>query len=201
MNRRGMTLLELIVGLTVTAMVISAGMGAVAMLADRRQAAAELMRAESRAAAARQALVGWLAGARLTADDGGPSFRGLDGVRDDLPDDELSFLTTARTPLGQGEAVVRIYLDRDDATPEEGLTAEFAEWRGLETRRVELDPRVRGLDIRYVSRVLGGRIVLPSWISSTVLPAGVEVALLPGAGDTLPPLLARPMLVTFREGR
>jgi hypothetical protein len=36
---------------------------------------------------------------------------------------------------------------------------------------------------------------LPSWISNTILPAAVEVRLLPAANDSLPPLLAMPLVV------
>ncbi len=196
-----MTLLELVVGLTVTALVLAAGFGAVAMLGDRRAAAAEVVREDARAAAVRWTLTDWLAGARLTVEQSGPAFRGLDGTRDDLPDDELSFLTTARTPLGERETVVRLFVDRDPATPERGLTAELIEWPGQAARRLEIEPKAAGLDARYRTRMASVGLTLPSWISSTVLPAGIEVTLSAAAGDSLPPVLALPIVVPFRGGR
>ncbi len=236
-STRGMTLLELVVGLTVTGLVLSAGFGAVAMLGDRRQQAEAVMNAVTRAANERAQIESWIAGARLVADEGGPDFRGLDGVRDGTPDDELTFLTTAPTPLGTGETLVRLYVARtlspvpplhnvergsggevhnmerrseggvqnvergSGGEVTHGLTAVFVEWRGTATRRIELDESVTGIDIRYLSGVMGQHTWLPSWISSTVLPAGVEVRLVAAAGDTLPPLLRLPIVVPLRSGR
>jgi type II secretory pathway pseudopilin PulG len=193
-----MTLLELVVGLTVTGVVVSAGVGAVAMLTDRRDQLRITAAEDARAAAERQVLVAWLGGAHLTAEEGGPDFRGLDGVHEEIQDDALSFLTTAETPLGSGETLVQLYVDRDERTPEHGLVAAFSAWRGTETKRLEIDPRVAGLETRYLSGVLGNRVWLPSWVSSTILPAGVEVQLL---GDSLPPLLSWPIVVPLGAGR
>ena len=168
--RRGMTLLELIVGLTVTALVLTAGFAAATAIGDGRGQLEAAMDAVARQASARAEIISWVSGATLLADEGGPQFRGLDGVRQDAPDDQLTFLTTSPTPLGTGNVIVRLYVDRDDATPERGLTAAFAEWRGTATTRIELDPRVQGLDIRYLSSFQFRSGWLPSWISSTLLP-------------------------------
>ena len=200
MTRRGMTLLELIVGLTITGLVITAGFASVAALGDRRGQLEAAMDAVAHEANARPEIIAWVAGATLVADEGGPQFRGLDGVHDDTPDDQLTFLTTSRTPLGAGNVLVRLYVDRSDATPERGLVAAFAEWRGTATTRVEIDPRVQGLDIRYLSRIYIRQGWLPSWISSTLMPAGVELRALPAAGDGLPPLLRLPIVVPLRLG-
>lgn len=196
-----MTLLELVVGLTVTGLVITAGFAALEMLGDRRQAVEAAMNLATRAANERAEIESWLAGVRLVPEEGGPNFRGLDGVNDRMPDDELTFLTTAPTPLGAGETIVRLYVDRDSATPEQGLTAVFAEWRGTSVRRVELDHSIAGLDARYLSTMMGERMWLASWISSTVLPAGVEFRFLAAAGDSLPPVFQVPILVPVRAGR
>ncbi|HYK10840.1 MAG TPA: type II secretion system protein [Gemmatimonadales bacterium] len=200
MNRRGMTLLELVVGLTITGLVITAGFAALQVLQDRRAQAEAVMNAVTRAANERTQIAQWIAGARLTVEEGGPAFRGLDGVHDGIHDDAIAFLTTAPTPLGTGETLVQLYVDRDSATPEQGLTAVFSEWRGTATRRVELDRSVASLEARYLSNVMGQRVWLPSWVSSTVLPAAVEIRLLPAANDTLPPLLQLPILVPLRGG-
>jgi hypothetical protein len=103
--------------------------------------------------------------------------------------------------LGPGETLVRLYVDRDAATPEQGLTAVFAEWRGSAIRRVELDRSIAGLDARYLSHLMGKSVWLPSWVSSTVLPAGVELRFLPPPGDTLAPLLQLPLVVPLRSGQ
>jgi hypothetical protein len=195
-----MTLLELLVGLTIIGLAVSAGFGALAMLGDRRRAADAAEGRDARAAAVRHELVTWLSDARLEPDEGGPEFRGLDGVRDEQPDDRLALLTTAPTPLGQGNMLVGLFVDRDSATPERGLTASFAAWRGTAVRRVELDPHVAGLDIRYLSASLGRVSWFPSWVTSTLLPSGIEVRLVPAPGDSLPELLRLPILVPLRSG-
>jgi hypothetical protein len=41
---------------------------------------------------------------------------------------------------------------------------------------------------------LGDRGWLPSWVSSTIIPSGVEIRL---AGDSLPPLLRLPLMVAI----
>ena len=195
---RGMTLLELIVGITVTGVAVAAGMAAVAALADRRRQIETAGAETARAAVQRAEIVAWLSGARLTADEGGPLFNGLDGLDGHTPSDEVSFLTTAPTPLGAGETMVRLYLDRDTTTRERGLVAAFGEWRGGRSARLELDSSVAGMDIRYLSGLLGPRGWLPSWISSTLLPAAVEIRVIAKPGKRLPPLLQMPILVPLR---
>jgi type II secretory pathway pseudopilin PulG len=196
-----MTLLELLVGLTVTGMAVSAGVAALATLGDRRQQADAAVATIARAAEQREEIASWIAGARLVAEEGGPQFRGLDGLRGSVPRDEIAFLTTSNTPLGSGENIVRLYVDADTTSSEQGLVATFSEWRGTRTARVQLDPRVAGMEVRYLSGVLGGRQWLPSWISSTVVPVAVEVRLLAAADDSLEPLLRIPIVVPLRGGR
>ncbi len=193
-----MTLLELIVGITVTGVAVSAGMAAVAVLADRRRQMETAGAETARSAVERAEIIAWLNGARLTADEGGPLFNGLDGLDDHTPSDEVSFLTTSPTPLGTGETIVRLYVDRDTTTRERGLVAAFSEWRGPRSARLELDSTVAGMDMRYLSGLLGPRAWLPSWISSTLLPAAVEIRVIAKLGTSLPPLLQMPILVPLR---
>lgn len=200
-SRAGMTLLELVVGLTVAGLVLAAGYDAFSSMVDHSERAAEAADAEVRAAAKREALFSWLAGARLTVEEAGPPFRGLDGVFEDRPDDQLTFLTTGTTPLDVRHTIVRLYVDRDEETPERGLTADFAEWRGPGTTRVEIEPRVVGLNFRYQTSIRPDNRWLPSWISSSVMPLGVEMTLTTAPEDTLPPLLAQPIVVAFESAR
>jgi hypothetical protein len=190
-----MTLLELVVGLTVTGVTISAGYAAFTSIVDHRSRSQEQVDAVARAAEARRTLAGWLENARLQVDQDGPQFRGLDGVYQGLPDDELSFLTTAQDPVGAGETVVRLFIDRDTLTPERGLTAELSPTRANAAERVEIEAAAGGLDFRYSTNALGQTEWLPSWISSTVLPLGVELRLVAQPGDSLPPLLRLPVVL------
>jgi len=201
MNRAGLTLIELVVALAISGLAMAAGYGALGAIVDHRRRVEEGNVAVARAAAERGMLASWLAGAHLTVEEGGPSFRGLDGVSGDSADDELTVLTTAATPLGAGETILRLYVDRDERTPEHGLTAVFTEWRGTATARQELDRRVTGLGIRYRSSLLTGAAWLPSWISTSVLPVGVELTLSGDGPDSLPALLRVPIVVPLAGGR
>ena len=174
--RHGMTLLELIVGLAITALVSTAGYAAFASILDRRRAALAHADAISADAATRRAVVSWIDGARLTVQDT-PPFSGIDRTTDKLPDDEISFLTTAVTPLGEGDVVVRLYVDRDERTAERGVVAEFTEWRRDRRVVIELDSAATGLDVQYQGGgMMSGRWI-PSWISSSLLPAGVRLTI------------------------
>jgi hypothetical protein len=195
-----MTLLELIVGLTVTGVTVSAGYGAFTSMVDHRARAAERIEGTARAAEGRRALAEWLEHGRLVVDQDGPLFRGLDGVYQGLPDDDLSFLTSGG-PGGSREVIVRLHIDRDSLTPERGLTAELSGWRNPHSELVQVEPRAAGLDFRYSTRVLGETEWLPSWISSTVLPSAVELRILPEPDDTLPALLRLPIVVPLGSGR
>jgi len=201
MSRRGMTLLELIVGLAITGVTAAVGYGVFASMVDHQARAEAEGDGVARAAAARRMVIQWLTGARLLVDEAGPPFQGLDGVYQDVPDDELTFLTEAAGPEAYGQTVIRLHIDRDSVTPEQGLTAELTPWRGARAERVEIEPRAAGLDVRYLTRMLGGAEWLPSWISSTVLPVGIEVTLLLVPGDSLPPLLRLPLVVPIGSGR
>jgi len=203
MNRgpAGITLIELVVAITITGMVVAAGYGALASVMQQRDRVEAASAETMRAVAVRHAISSWLGDARLTIEETGATFRGLDGETDGLPDDDLLWLTAAPTPLGAGEAVVRLYVDRDERSPERGLTARFAEWRGTRTATLELDARVTGLEVRYRSPLGGSGAWLPSWISSTVLPWGAEVTLSAGPADTVPPVLLLPIVVPIAGGR
>ena len=201
MNRSGMTLMELIVALTVTGMALSMGYGAFSSLVDNRSRVTEATAATARAAAIRSSLSAWLEGARVTGQPDAAQFRGLDGVYQNLPDDELWFLTTSDTPLETNETIMRLFVDRDADTPEQGLVAAVTEWRGVASSVVQIDSTVTGLDMRYLSSALGTRQWLPSWISATLLPTAVEIELTAPADLPLHPLLEMPMLVVVRGER
>jgi type II secretory pathway pseudopilin PulG len=188
-----MTLIELVAGLTITGITISAGYAGFATMVDHRARAEALVDATTRAADGRRAIAGWLQAARLEVEQTGPLFRGMDGVYRGMPDDELSLLS--------GPTLVRLYIDRDTLTAERGLSAELSRWPDPRVERFEIEPRAAGLDLRYSTSALGRIEWLPSWISSTVLPLGVEMTVLPEPRDSLPALLALPIVVPVGAAR
>ena len=199
--RAGMTLLELVIALVVAATAMAAGYSALGSMVDHRARAVHATDAIARGAAVRWMLESWLIGARLTP-EGSVTFRGLDGeTMDHMPDDELTFLTTAPTPLGAAETVVHLSVERDSQPPNRGLVADLSVWNGLGARRVVIDSMATGLTLRYVTGVLGQRQAVPSWISSSVLPAGVILTLTAAHGDSLTDALRLPIVVPLRGGR
>lgn len=191
--RRGLTLIELLVALTITGLVMGSGYSALSVMVDHRTRVMEATDAVASAAAKRRMLTGWLRGARL-AIEGDAMFEGLPGTDDDRPDDAMTFVTNAPTPLGTSETVVRVYIDRDDKTPERGLTVRLADRTGEVSRRIEVDHRATGLEIRYLSGLFGKRAWLESWVSTTVLPSAVRLTASSEQPDSLPSLL-RPAIV------
>ncbi|HKG95924.1 MAG TPA: prepilin-type N-terminal cleavage/methylation domain-containing protein, partial [Gemmatimonadaceae bacterium] len=118
---RGMTVIELVVGLTVTALALTAGYATLGTMVDHRARIREEAAETVRAAAVRRAVADWLAGAYVMGVPMSPAFQVVDRRDRGRADDELSFLTTARTPLGAGGGVtVRLFVDRDARTPERG---------------------------------------------------------------------------------
>jgi hypothetical protein len=197
-----MTLLELVVALAITGMAVSAGYGTFANLSDRRDAAAEGASTVLREAGGRAAVVRWLSAARLTVQDDGIQFRGIDGVtREGHADDDVLFFTTAPTLVSSEESTVRLYIDRDTATAERGLVAELREREGSRTMKIELVPNAISLDGTYLTSLFGQRQWLGSWVSTSVLPAGTRLVAGAAAGDSLPPLWRLPVTVSIEGAR
>lgn len=187
--------MELIVALTITGMAVSAGYAALAQVTDRQ---GDLERASNEvheSASVRSTLVDWLDGARIDPVRQGPSFRGLDSRRDGLPDDALTFLTGAPTPLDVARTSITLRIARDSAGAAQGLTALLRDWDGIATRQLMLVPGATSLDIRFLSGIIGEPGWLPSWITATLLPAAVEIQLGAAIGDSLAPMLRVPILV------
>jgi prepilin-type N-terminal cleavage/methylation domain-containing protein len=205
-RRSGMTLLELVVALTVTAIAMTSGYAAFGFLADRRMAAVTQSSGVSRDAAVRRTIAEWVAGARLTIEEDEIVFRGIDAIHkqgaEQEADDELTFFTSAPTPVGEAGTIVQLHVVRGDsiAPANRGLVAELVGWRDTRHATVVLDSTVTAFDVRFLSSALGQREWLTSWISSTVLPAGARIELR-SSRDSLPPLLRLPITVSLENGR
>lgn len=194
-KRDGFTLVEVIVGLTVAALALTAGFTALAFVDDRAKHAEAVTVAALADAAARQLLVDWLAGARLRAPNRGEQFQGLDAEEHGVESDELIFPTTASTPLQAPQTVVRLYIDRDEETPERGLVAELTEREIDEPRRIELVPSAGAMELRFLPDLEGQVEWVPGWLGIDQLPRAVELVLHPARGDTLPRSLRYPLRV------
>jgi prepilin-type N-terminal cleavage/methylation domain-containing protein len=204
-RRTGMTLMELTVALSITGMAITGGYSAFATLADRREGAARTTSAMQRDAAARASLVAWVSSARLTIEEDDVVFRAVDGAArvgtSTVADDDVAFYTTAPTPVGRDGAMVRLFIDRSDRTPERGLVAEVTEFETRRVVRVELVPNAAALDGSFLSGIFGQRQWVGSWVSTSVLPAGARLSFGAAPGDSLSPLWRVPLTVSIEGGR
>src|SRR5690242_19163804 len=148
--RRGMTLMELVIGLSITGMMAAAGAGAFSSIIAHRRIIRDASVDTERAAAFREMLETWInAGTVQIQRGGGP--RGLTrAVGSALPTggagggdrsgitsntaavsaataigDEITFTTTALNPAFTANVRIRLYIDGDANTPERGLTMEY----------------------------------------------------------------------------
>lgn len=201
MRRNGVTLIELVVALTIGSVLLAAAYAGMGTALDRREAALATVEDDLEAAATRASLRAWLEGARVVSESSVRAFSGIDGVYEGFDDDRISFLTSSMTPLGSGWTRVTLYVDRDPETVQRGLVADLTAWLGTKRTRVELAPDATGLEVRYRSDVLSGRPWHPSWISSTVMPAGIELRIEGPTEGELHSLLELTLTVAFEGGR
>ena len=190
--RSGMTLVELLVGLTVSSLAMTIGFGSLAMVRSTGDRATTALDISIREDAVRDILTKWLDGARLLP-EGSAEFRGIDGEVEGWGASEVIFLTTTPTRVHGRETLVRLFIDRNENTPEQGLVAELRDWRRTRVQRLQLAVGATGLRARFLSGVPGDDTWFPSWISTTVLPRGIELRLETRSPDALPALLQRPL--------
>lgn len=205
MIRRGMTVLELLVALTVTGLAASIGAATLALLADRRAPLLVTSSATENAAAARRTMIDWIEGAHAApapfSGNAPAVFQLLDRTVRGQARDELLFTTSAATPLGKGDALVRLYVDEGERTPRHGLVAELSEYPGGPAVYIQLDSTVTELDVRCLTDLVGTRRWVPTFLSSQVVPRGVELRLRSARPEALHPLLRLPLRVVVEAGR
>lgn len=198
--RGGFTLLEVLVGLTVASIALTAGMLALSSVQDRSEHAEDATRVALSGATQRTVLVDWLSGARMRAATG-EQFEGMQNDEGGRLVHQLVLPTTSRTPLGVTSTVLGLYIDHDPETPERGLVVEMTGATfGEEPRRMELVPEAGELLIRYLSDVGGVPVWEDTWSARNRLPRLVELTLAPAPGETLPLLLQFPIRVALGGG-
>jgi len=211
-QRRGVTLMELIVALTVTGLMAAVGTTAFGSIIDSRRIVRESTTATERSAALRESLRQWLLPASMQLQQGrvpggrttttvrastsSPTMRtqnGADGVTAAVTDgDELVFTTTAPNPANAPNARMRLFIDTDEATPETGLTLEYQVNLQMPLQRRQLDSTVQAMTIEYLDRTTGRWY--PASEAATIRPKGMKITLQAAEGDSIPPLTGLPML-------
>jgi prepilin-type N-terminal cleavage/methylation domain-containing protein len=200
--RAGLTLLELLVALLLTAVAVSLGYAAFAATADAHARATRDVDPVAAVAARREWLRGIIASARIGAPGDGAAFEGTDAARRGpgagvAADDAL--VLVGRDDTGD-DAWVRLHVERDPSAGSSGLVADVAPFPrrpGDRVRRLLLDPEVTAFDVSYLSPVPPRRW-LPAWDAQGILPAAVRLRL---DGERVHPLLRVPLTVPVGGGR
>jgi prepilin-type N-terminal cleavage/methylation domain-containing protein len=203
-SRRGFTLVELLVALVVSGLVVSLAFRSVTVAADATARVREDQRGALRGGAARVQLDLWLRGATLL--DGREPFIGSGGARRDGPPlDELTFAVADGGVLRPGPRRVHLWIGRDSTGLRSGLLAELVALDGRSASAAEtlvVAPKVAGMRIRYRGTFGKREGWAGEWASSTLLPAAVELRLVPASGDVraaLSPILTVPLTVALSQ--
>lgn len=195
MSARGFTLIEVLVALAIAGLTVLAVHAGIRTVFDLEAKARMEGERSARALAVRRQLADWLRAVDIPGENGTRPLTIRDRRRDGRPDDEL-FMTTLRpSPFRVGRTPLRLYIDREPGTSENGLVAELEDREGM--RRHELAPAAEGLDLRFLLRLEHERQWLDTWRSRTQLPRAIEIRL---SGDSLPPLLRAPVIVSLVAG-
>jgi type II secretory pathway pseudopilin PulG len=216
--RGGMTLMELVIGITITGLMALTGAGAFASIIDHRKIIRESTVATERAAALRDMLRTWISSGQVQIQQGGGP-RGLTRTTIGMTSgsmtatnvsartmvvagaqatgDELVFTTNALTPSMLPNVRIRLYIDADANTPETGLAMEYQPNIQTPIVRRGIDSSIGTLVVEFLDRRTG------RWFrateAATIQSRAVRVTLLPAEGDTLPALLQLPMIFTIGQ--
>ena len=188
--RTGMTLMELVIALLITGMIAAIGAAAFNSVLDNRASAKIATYAVTRAAATRALLVSWLSSASFSSDATRPPSATTLNLGED--DDALVVSVNTPTPIDYTEAVVHLFIDRDEETPERGLVAEMQSIEAATMVRTELDSSVTGLLVEYLDPQTNRWVPRKEGVVRS--PLAVRMTLSARAPDTLPPLLRLPIV-------
>jgi prepilin-type N-terminal cleavage/methylation domain-containing protein len=211
--RRGVTLMELIIALTVTAVMAALGTTAFSAIIDGRREIRTTTEGTERSAALRETLRQWLLPASVQIQQGGgPRGRtaatarvGNTNASTRTPNgaeavtaaatsegDEIIFTTTSPNPANAPNARMRLFVDTDDATPEYGLTLEYQATTQTPLQRVQLDSTVHTMTVEYLDRRTNRWY--PASEASTITVKGLRLTLLGAEGTMQPPLMGLPLV-------
>lgn len=210
--RRGMTLMELVIGLAITGMMAAAGAGAFESIIAHRAVIRDASISTERAAALRDLLHVWIdagtiqiprgggprgltrgSGAAAPTRGGGSAMNTAAVSAAQASGDELTFTTSALNPSLVGNVRIRLYVDADDNTPERGLTMEYQPNLQQPIVRRMLDSAIDTLKVEFLDQRTN-RWLRASEAATITNPVAVRVTLLAGAADTVPAILELPMI-------
>lgn len=222
-SRAGMTLIELVIAITIVAMMATAGGAAFSTIIDRQQTLRTASSEVERAAALRETIRQWIlqgaiqvprgglpqgarsgaAGRQLAAVAPGASMNGsattagVTSAASTSTANEFTVVTSAPNPLMTANVRIRIFVDADDNTPEQGLTIEYQASTQTPLLRRQLDPAVGDLTIEYFDPTTG--LWATSADASPAQAVAIRITMVPVEGMTLPRLLTLPLTIVYGE--
>lgn len=189
-RQAGFTLVEIVVALTVGALVTLVAHTTVSQTLDTATRSRNRLAAAQHSAGVRKQLADWLGGAQVSSsNDSDIAFLGGDAAEDTTRCDQLRFVSA--TALAGEWTEIHLFIDDDPHTRERGLVASLG-GDLTPTHVVGLEPSATDLEIRYLFRINTELRWFSGWSSSIELPLAVEIRLL---GENLPPLLQLPITV------
>jgi len=212
--RRGMTLMELVIGLAITGMMTAAGAGAFESIIAHRKVIRDAAVSTERAVALREMIRGWLSTGQVQIQQGGgprglsrgaatattPGMSGTSSVSAaQAAGDEISFTTSAANPALLSIVRIRMFIDADNNTPEKGLTIEYQPNAQQPLVRKMIDSTIDTLYVEFLDDRTH------RWFHSseaaTITPTVVRITMLPGEHHTAPPILSVPMIYPIANAR
>ncbi|MGV3710900.1 MAG: PulJ/GspJ family protein [Gemmatimonas sp.] len=216
--RKGVTLMELMVALTITGFMAIVGTATFTSIIDNRHLLRESTAPTESSAALRETLRQWILPATIQmqatgAPRGGNSNarvsnsnlatrtqNGAEGVTAAAVNgDELRFTTTAPNPTNSPNASMRLFIDEDENTPEKGLTLEYQNTPIQQTllQRRQLDSTIVGMTVEYLNQQNNQWVTTER--SAGIRARAVRLTLLPAEGATVPAILSLPMVFTIAQ--
>lgn len=214
--RRGMTLMELVIGLTITGIMATAGARTFSSIIDHRAVVRGANRTTERTAALRDMIRSWgLNGAITVEIGGGPrgltrsasgaaartaNRRGASNIVQVTPakhsGDQVTIVTSAPNPAMLPNLSIRLYIDADETTPETGLTMEYQPNPRSQLVRRMLDSTISALVLEYLDNRTGRWLAASQAANTSVRAARISFV----PSDTLAgsPLLGVPLTLPTR---
>jgi prepilin-type N-terminal cleavage/methylation domain-containing protein len=187
--RQGMSLLELVVALAISAAAVSTAVAATSLVIRSRQTTAAAAARTLEAAQARDLVADMISGA--IADDRTNGFHAEDRSTPAGHDDRLTFVTRHVPGRTTATAGAVLYIDRDPGSEETGLIVAYS--GGSESvRRLQLVAAAESFNVRYF---FDGEWQ-EQWSDSSRLPLAFEVSV---DGERLSRLMKVPVLALVQQ--
>lgn len=205
--RRGMTLIELVIGVVITGLMAAAGAAAFGTIVDNRRVIVESTVELERASALRDMLRNWIGSGTVQVQEaqvrvrttraaqvrGGTTRNATQAAITAAVStgDELRFTTSALTPAMSPYVNVRLFVDGDASTIEQGLTIEYQVAPQTPMQRRQLDSSIVRMTVEYLDRTTNRWV--PSSDAGAIRVAAVRLTF-PADSVAVPRLLQLPML-------